>query len=255
MRVDFQIMDDPREILTRPAQPPDLTLTYGPDPEHLIDVRLPAQWPAPVVVVMHGGFWRSEFDRTHTGPMATALAASGYVVAVPEYRRTGGPGGGWPGTFQDVAGALTAVPELLASYSAGPVTWVGHSAGGHLALWAACSVPEASVAKVISLAGCVDLSLCSTLGLDDGATDLLMGGGPESVPDRYAVADPALLEPPGVAVTLIHGTRDDRVPIEVSRSYAACRPAELLELPGVEHFGLIDPLSSAWGAVLAAVEG
>lgn len=245
-------MSDPREVLTRSAPPPDLTLTYGPEVEHVIDVRLPSVWPAPLVVVVHGGFWRSAFDRTHTGPMASALAAEGYVVAVPEYRRTGSSSGGWPGTFFDVRAALSAVSGLLAEYCSGPITWVGHSAGGHLALWAACS-GVGPVDLVVSLAGCVDLSFCSGLGLDDGAASLLMGGTPVSVPERYAVADPALLEAPAAAVTLLHGVLDDRVPVEVSRAYAAQRPCSLIELPGVEHFGLIDPLSSAWPAVLSVL--
>src|SRR5947208_16463915 len=103
-------MPDSREVLTRPAPPPDRTLSYGPLPDHIVDVRLPPRLPAPIVVVIHGGFWRAAYDRAHTGPMATALAAGGYVVAIPEYRRIG-----WPGTLDDVAAALDAVPDLLAA--------------------------------------------------------------------------------------------------------------------------------------------
>lgn len=250
---------DPREVLSRPAPPPDLTLVYGPHACHLIDVRLPAVAPAGLVVLLHGGFWRSEYDRTHTGPMTSALAAAGYVVAIPEYRRTSssppdGDAGGWPGTFDDVAAALDAVPGLLSPYSSAPPVVVGHSAGGHLALWAATR-PSARMRAVVSLAGCANLTMCSRLGLDEGATDLLMGGTPDEVPDRYAAADPALLPPPATPVTLLHGTADDRVPIEVSRSYATRAGAPLRELPGVDHFALIDPLSTAWAQVLSAVSG
>jgi acetyl esterase/lipase len=243
---------DSREVLTRPAPPPDLTLPYGPYPDHVIDVRLPTTGPGSLVVMIHGGFWRSAYDRTHTGPLTSALAAAGYVVATPEYRRTGQEGGGWPGTFDDIAAALDAAPGLLAPYATEPPVLLGHSAGGHLALWAATRA-DARIRAVVSLAGCADLTLCSELGLDDGATDLLLGGPPDAVPDRYAATDPARLPRPSAPVTLLHGTVDDRVPIEVSRSYAARTGAPLWELPETGHFALIDPLSSAWPVVLRAV--
>jgi acetyl esterase/lipase len=243
---------DSREVLTRAAPPPDRTLPYGPLPEHVVDVRLPTRLPAPIVVVLHGGFWRAAYDRTHTGPMAAALAAAGHVVAIPEYRRTGQEGGGWPGTFDDVAAALDAIPGLLAPYGSGPPVWLGHSAGGHLALWAA-SRAGAPTGGVVSLAGCADLGMCAALGLGEGATVALLGGTPAEVPDRYSFADPVRLPPPAAPVTLLHGTADDRVPIEVSRSYAERTGAELRELPGVGHFALIDPLSTAWPSVLAAL--
>lgn len=247
-------MPDSREVLTRPAPPPDLTLRYGSHPDHVVDVRLPANVPAPVVVVIHGGFWRAAIDRTHTGPMASALAAAGYVVAVPEYRRTGQEGGGWPGTFDDVAAALDALPALLTPYAAGKPTLLGHSAGGHLALWAAGSRSATALRAVVSLAGCVDLEMCAELGLDDGATELLLGGSPTEVPDRYASADPARLPPPHMPVITLHGTADDRVPIEVGRSYTARTGTELRELPGIGHFALIDPLSPVWPHVLSALK-
>ncbi|GAB2813073.1 hypothetical protein GCM10027176_16890 [Actinoallomurus bryophytorum] len=324
-------MPDSREVLTRPAPPPDLTLAYGPHPDHVIDVRLPPSRPAPLVVMIHGGFWRAAYDRTHTGPLTSALAAAGYVVAIPEFRRTGQEGGGWPGTFDDVLAALDAVPGLLAPYSEDAPVLLGHSAGGHLAVWVATQLnppltsprgrnpldasrpnaadpganradatgpitnvrsegrydaghpdtrspdtgrsesvdpggdrldtvrpdaghhPVARIQSVVSLAGCVDLEMCSARGLDDGATDLLLGGRPSEVPDRYALADPARLPRPAVPVTLLHGTTDDRVPIEVSRSYAQHTGVPLRELPGMGHFALIDPLTAAWPHVLAAL--
>ncbi len=240
-----------REVLTRPSRPVDLSFSYGPHPDQVIDVRLPPRWPAPLVVMIHGGFWRAAFDRAHTGPMTSALADAGYVVAIPEFRRTGQEGGGWPGTFADVTSALAAVPDLLAPYARGLPVLLGHSAGGHLAVWAARSAPARSA---VALAGCVDLAMCSRLGLDGGATEVLLGGTPESVPERYAYADPAALPSPPVPVVLLHGTADDRVPVAVSGSYASSRTGVTLRvLPGVGHFALIDPLSSAWPAVLAAV--
>lgn len=243
-------MPDSREVLTRPAPPPDQTLSYGPLPEHVIDVRLPARLPAPIIVVIHGGFWSAAIDRTHTGPMASALASAGYVVAIPEFRRVGQDGGGWPGTFDDVAAALDAIPDLLDG--PGPPIWLGHSAGGHLALWAA-SRPGAPTSGIVSLGGCADLGMCADLDLGEGATVALLGGTPDEVPERYAQADPVRRPPPAAPVTLVHGTADDRVPIEVSRSYAERIGGSLRELPDVGHFALIDPLSAAWPSVLAAV--
>src|SRR5215831_15665063 len=139
----------PDDVLTRPAPPPDLVIRYGAGPEHVADVRLPqrrteaAVRSAPLVIFLHGGFWRVAYDRSHTGPMAAALAAAGYAVCVPEFRRTGQPGGGWPGTFDDVATAVDRSPALVreaagpAVIADGPALLSGHSAGGHLALWAA----------------------------------------------------------------------------------------------------------------------
>lgn len=142
---------DPAEILTRPAPPPDGTIRYGPGPDNIADVRLPsggglrgasAGSGQPLVVVLHGGFWRAAFDRKHVGPMAAALAAEGYLVCVPEFRRVGQAGGGWPGTFDDVAAAVDRLPLLVAAIAPGAcdpgrLLLLGHSAGAHLALWAA----------------------------------------------------------------------------------------------------------------------
>src|SRR5215472_4779160 len=108
-------------ILTRPARPPDQVLKYGPRHDQLADLRLPdrsekaekfsSDRPGrPLVIFLHGGFWRAAYDRAHTGPLAEALAAEGFAVCAPEFRRTGGPGGGWPGTFDDVAAAVDALP-------------------------------------------------------------------------------------------------------------------------------------------------
>jgi acetyl esterase/lipase len=262
-----------RDVLTRAAPGPDHTVPYGPHPDQVIDVRLPGRLPAPLVVLVHGGFWRAEYDRTHTGPMADALAGAGHVVAVPEFRRSGAPGGGWPGTFDDVAAALDAAGEVAEDFGADPArtVWAGHSAGGHLALWAAARhrLPAGSrwhtggprrgrPRGVVSLAGCCSLALCETWDLDDGAAAALMGGSAAELPDRYAVADPAALLPLGVPVTLLHGTADDRVPVAMSRAYtaravAAGDPVTLTELTGAGHFGLIDPLSPVWPQVLAAI--
>lgn len=248
------------DVLERDAPPPDLTLSYGPLPEHVIDVRRPAgAGPAPLAVLFHGGFWRPRFDRTHLRPMAHALAASGYVVAVPEYRRAG-MGPDWTATFDDVALACDVVAGLVEAHGAdlSRITWAGHSAGGHLALWAAARpfMAEGSAwrgacdaARVVSLAGCSSLRLCADWNLGDGAAQNLLGGSPDAVPERYAAADPGMLTPPSIPVTLVHGTADDRVPAAMSQAFGVGR---LIEIPGAGHFDLIDPHSSAWPQVLAA---
>jgi len=250
------------EILERAAPPPDLTLNYGPLPEHAIDQRLPAGTrPAPLIVLFHGGFWRPAYDRTHLGPMAHALAASGYVVAVPEYRRAGMAAEGWTGTFNDVAAACDQLAKLAEVHGADTsrITWAGHSAGGQLALWAAARPyfrtdspwrGGCDATHVVSLAGCSSLRLCAEWNLGDGAAQNLLGGAPDEVPDRYAAADPAALTPPAIPVTLVHGTADDRVPVGMSRAFPV---GHLIEIPGAGHFDLIDPHSAAWPQVLTAL--
>lgn len=281
----------PSDILTRAARPPDQVLRYGPRHEQFADLRLPvwsdetesspgsaAEWRPewPVVIFLHGGFWRAAYDRTHAGPLAEALAAAGFAVCTPEYRRTGQRGGGWPGTFDDVAAAVDALPDLVAAAAGGRadlgrVVLAGHSAGGHLALWAAGRgmLPEggrwavagaAGVAGVVSLAGVCDLAACFRLGLSGDAAGALMGGGPDRYPDRYRAADPMGLVPTGMRARLVHGAADDLVPAELSVGYAerglgAGDDVSCELLAGVGHFEVIDPLSGAWAAVVAAFCG
>ena len=256
---------------------PDLTLSYGPLPEHVVDVRLPVGeamlGPAALVVVVHGGFWKAEWDRAHVAPQSAGLVAAGHVVATVEYRRVRMAGGGWPGTLDDVALLTDTVPALVAAAVPGRVdpgrtVLIGHSAGGHLVTWAASRhrLPTSSPGHraeplpvgVVALAGVLDLALAAALGLGGGATEALLGGGPEAVPERYAAADPARLLPTGVPTVLVHGTLDEAVPLEVSRSYAAAAGAAgqqvtLHELAGTDHMALIDPTSPAWPPVLAAI--
>ncbi len=246
------------------VQPPLSTVSYGADPAQVYDIRLPPSGrPEATVVVVHGGFWRERHDRSNAAPMAQALAEHGFAVALLEYRRAGMPGGGWPGTCDDVGDALDAVsadPSLPA-----PLVAVGHSAGGHLVAWLASRGQSAAAGLVgaVSLGGCVDLSLTARMELGDGAARGFMGGGPDEVPERYAAADPVLLVPPVVPVHLVHGTADDVVPVQVSQSYV--RAAEetgtpstqvwLTALPGVDHMSVIDPGHPAFAAVLDAVRG
>lgn len=245
--------------MSRPAPDPTLTVPYGPLDEQIIDLWLPADRPAPLIVLIHGGFWRAAYDRTHLGPMAHALAATGYVVAVPEYRRIGmGP---WTAPFDDVAAALDQAGHLAAGHGADTerVTWAGHSAGGHLVLWAAArpyfaaNSPwrgECQASNVVSLAGCSSLELCAQWRLSNSAVSELLGGGPEEVPDRYAATDPSVLVRSPLPVWLVHGTDDDTVPFAMSQAFGSGR---LVEIPGAGHFDLIDPMSAAWPSVLAAL--
>ena len=198
--------------------------------------------------------------------MSQALAAAGYAVAVPEYRRSGMAEQGWTGTFDDIALAADRVAGIAGAHGAdaSAVTWAEHSAGGHLALWAAArpGLPVSGTgspwrgpcpaAHVVALAACASLRLCAEWNLGRGAVRSLMGGGPEEVPERYAVADPAALPPPPVPVTLVHGTADDQVPVGMSRAFGLGR---LVEIPGAGHFDLIDPESRAWPRVMAALAG
>lgn len=257
-------MKDPRAVLTRPAPPPDLTLRYGDHAEHVIDVRVPpaGRTARRLVIFIHGGFWRAAFDRTHTGPLATDLAARGWPVASIEFRRVGQPGGGWPGTFDDVAAAIRATPRLLAEagrsdLAADPPILAGHSAGGQLALWYAATGPVAQasteVAGVLALAAVCDLRLAYERGLGADAVAELLGGGPDELPERYAAVDPMDHPRPAADTLLVHGTEDDRVPVDLSHRYAQHTGARVVELPGIEHFGLIDPESAAWPAVLSAL--
>jgi acetyl esterase/lipase len=255
---------DPREVLTRTSAGPDAVVRYASHADGVIDVFCPPVSGAagPLVVLLHGGFWRTEWDRVHARPMANALVAEGCTVAVPEYRRVGGTGklaGGWPRTFDDVRAAITALPDLLdgAGLDPGGETVVaGHSAGGHLALWlAAQGFP---LTRAVGLAPVADLRAAARDRLDDGADVELLGGLPEEVPDRYDAADPNILlsHRPGCDVVLVHGCEDRVVPVGHSRGLVARHPfMELHELPGIEHFGVIDPVSEAWPVVLSAVRG
>lgn len=241
------------------------TLRYGTHPDQVVDVTSPeGSTRPPLVVLLHGGFWRVAYDRTHLRVAADALTADGLAVANVEYRRVGGDGG-WPSTFADVADAVDALEVALADrVDLGSVVYVGHSAGGHLALWAAkrhrlpTGAPGRTerpplVRGVVALAPAADLAAVDRLGLSDGAVRELLGGSPSTVPERFASADPAVLGTPDVPTVVVHGLLDDVVPVEVARSYGDRTGADLVELPGVGHFEFIDPTTAAWPAVLRAV--
>lgn len=213
-----------------------------------------------VVVAIHGGFWRARYGLDHLRPFCTALATRGFAVASLEYRRLGQPGGGWPGTSEDIESGLAAVAAEAAHRApvAGAVL-VGHSAGGQLALWAASRAPVSSgnlpVLGVVGLAPVSDLVEASRLSLSNGAVRDFLGGSPEAVPSRYRDASPLELLPLGVPTVLVHGTRDEDVPYEMSAAYvrrarAAGDEARLVTLEGGGHFDVIEPASPFWPQVV-----
>ena len=241
---------------------PTAVHAYGPGPDQFLEVTLPAgQGPAPVVVVLHGGFWRARYGVELARPLAADLAARGWAAVAVEYRRVGA-GGGWPTTLEDVAAALDALPDVPGAdrLDLSDITVVGHSAGGHLAAWAASrgqlpdgvpgAAPRVRVAAAVSQAGVLDLAAAVSADLGDGATVGFLGGTPAQVPDRYAAADPARLLPTGVPVLCVHGEQDTTVPPEQSERYRAAATAagdrvEVLLLPG-DHMVVIDVDGEAW---------
>src|SRR6476469_9369451 len=179
-------------ILDLPPVPRDLREFYGSRPQQFGDLRVPAgHGPFPVVVMIHGGYWRAAYDLEHTGPLCAALKARGVATWSLEYRRVGNRGGGWPGTFDDIAAGFDHLAALRGRFplDLARIVAMGHSAGGHLALWLGAQKPR-GLRGVVSLAGLSDLRRAWELRLSNGAVSELLGGPPEKVPDRYHAASP-----------------------------------------------------------------
>ncbi len=255
-------------LRSRRATP--ITLAYGTDPSQVADLHLPTDGntdgaPWPVVVVIHGGYWKSGYGRSLGSGLAADLAKHGAAAWNIEYRRVGN-GGGWPSTLVDVARAMDALADIADPASDGRldlerVVTVGHSAGGQLAMWLAGrhrlapdapgAQPVVRVQGVVAQAGVLDLVQGAAAGLGDGAVVRFLGGTPAEVPERYAVASPYELLPTGVPSTLVHGIKDKVVPIEQSDRYAAAAIAagdtvDEQRLKGVDHFAPIDHRMRAW---------
>jgi acetyl esterase/lipase len=263
-----------RDILDASAPPADVRLHYGADPFQFGDLRLPAgRGPHPVAIVLHGGFWRAKYGLEYMGHLCAAFSRTGIATWNLEYRRLGNPGGGWPQTFLDAALGADHLRALAGKYPLDlkKVTAVGHSAGGHLALWLAArrkippddaliSPDPIVLVGAAPVAGVVDLRRAWDLRLSDGVVAELMGGPPEKFPERYRAASPIEMVPLGVRVRLLHGTEDSTVPIEISNTYqkAASRAgddARLVVLPGADHFAPVDPRSEHWPTVEKTVQG
>ncbi len=247
------------DILRRPQPPPDARVAYGADPNQFLELRLP---PTPglhsVVLNIHGGYWRAEYDLAHAGHLCQALRAAGVATFNVEYRRVGNPGGGWPGTFDDIRSAYRFLRQEHSRFHVDPdrLVVMGHSAGGQLALCLAAH--ETSLHNVISLAGVVDLRQAYALHLSHDAVAEFLGGNPSQVSEHYSEANPMALSIPQARQWLLHGREDDTVPAEFSRNYVARKKkagesAQLLETPQAGHFELIDPAADAFKHVRSTV--
>jgi acetyl esterase/lipase len=239
------------DILQLTPPKADSRVAYGNDANQFADLRGPkAKGPFPLVVNIHGGYWRAKYDLEHAGFLCAALTAKGIATANLEYRRVGNAGGGWPGTFADIRAGYQFLMQNARKYEfdAKRVVVMGHSAGGQLALCLAAH--EAGVKAVVSLAGVVDLQRAYALHLSNDAVVEFLGGTPAEVPDHYREADPMKLLV-SARQWLLHGAADDVVPVEFSRNYVKAKQsskedARLVEMAGAGHFDVIDPRTAAW---------
>jgi acetyl esterase/lipase len=239
---------DDDSVLTRPAPEPDVVVSWGPGERDIAEVQLGGD-DRPLVLLVHGGFWRPTYDCTHLRAMAHGIAAEGYTAAALEYRRIpGNP----DATLADVRVALRVLPVELRGRHDGRVVVMGHSAGGHLALWAASVAPASGLVATVALAPVADLVAADAAGLGSGAVRDFLGTDPATRGDL----DPARVVSASTPVTLLHGADDDVVPVGQSQAYGVAHPQAVVRaLPGVGHFGLIDPGSSAWPFVVGALPG
>jgi acetyl esterase/lipase len=256
------------QVAAMSAVPADARITYGAAPEQFGELWVPAgNGPHPTVVLIHGGCWRAEYDLTHIRPLASALKAAGWAVWSIEYRRVGSPGGGWPGTFQDIGAAVDHLRVIAGTHrlDVSRVVVAGHSAGGHLALWTGArgQLPGGSpvaVAKpliprgVVSIAGITDLAAYASPSGCGSAVVPLMGGTADAVADRFAQASP-VVRVPVVPVQLIVGTADTIVPRAQADAFvkAAGARATVRLVEGAGHFDLIAPDREAWVTLRAAL--
>jgi acetyl esterase/lipase len=255
------------DILTLAPPPADARLTYGSDPNQFLDLRLPSskeksRQPYPLVINIHGGYWRAKYNLDHAGHLCAALTAKGLATANLEFRRVGNEGGGWPGTFADIRSAYHFLLQNASLHNFDPrrIVVMGHSAGGQLAL--CLTAHEPSVTRAVSLAGVVDLKRAYQLHLSNDAVVEFLRGKPGEVPDHYREADPTELSIAGARQWLIHGSADDVVPPDFSRDYVSTKQkrsgkeredVHLLEIPGAGHFEVIDPRTSAWKQIEASL--
>lgn len=255
--------------MRRPGSTAPIRHSYGSDRSQFGELSVPTQTSRGTVVIIHGGFWRSEYGLALGRPLAADLVKRGYTVWNIEYRRVGN-GGGWPATLADVATAIDLLADLAdgdSKVDSQDVVAVGHSAGGQLAVWAAgrYGIPDGSVGAspkvrlraAVSQAGVLDLVTAADNGVGGTAVQDLLGGSPAQVPARYTIADPTQAIPLDVPVFCVHATADDNVPYSQSVAYVAAATAagaraSLHTVPG-DHFTLIDPTSVAWATVVEAL--
>lgn len=227
-------------ILDRPARDPDRVLRYSDAPTGVVDVYEGGR--RGVLLLVHGGFWRARYDRLHLRPLAAALADEGWLVALPEYRRVGDPGGGHPGTLVDVRLLVQSVRGLLGAEQL-PLTVIGHSAGGHLAMLAD------GADRIVSLAGVLDLAAARRDGLSDDAAGEYLGRA------RAEAADPMTLPLPEADIVVMHGLRDEEVPVGYGRRFADRDHRIRLLTPDCGHYELIDPNAPEFALLLSQLAG
>lgn len=253
------------------AVAPVAHLPYGSDAEQFGELYLPQEaGPHPVVLLLHGGCWRAQYGLAPLGNLCRAFTQLGCAVWNLEYRRLGN-GGGWPATFYDVATGADHLRQIAYPYGLDltRIVTVGHSAGGHLALWLAARhrLPASSllatsnplpIRGVVSLAGIPDLAVAVAQTICRGAPQELLDALPDQAPERYELASPSALLPLGVPQRLILGLRDHVVPVDVTAQYVAAArhagdDAQLLTLPDAGHFEIVFPDTFAWAMVKEAV--
>jgi acetyl esterase/lipase len=242
------------------------TLQYGPEAGQEGDLYLAGRQRSAVVCLLHGGFWRMPHGRDPFGAVAADLVTRGFAVWNLEYRRLGGPSGGWPGTFEDVADGLDLLADLVAAgapLDLRRAVVVGHSAGGQLALWSASRGSRKGGLRrpvrvrpsaVAGLAAMVDLASAFANGAGRGAVAELLGGSPGERPQRYAEASPISLLPLGVEQLLVHGAADAELAVETARSYVRAAVAagdriQYEELEAAGHMDFLDPAREAHGVL------
>ena len=252
------VSPDDTDILFRSARPPDRTEVTGPARTDVYDVWEPTPERARgiTVALVHGGFWREEYDRTHLAPLAEALARDGFHVANLEYPRVGMDGGGWPGTGEAVRARMESVqadtdlPDRVVA--------VGHSAGGHLALWLASSDRLPWLTGALALGPCADLREVDRLGLSERRRPRpprRHAGGASAGLGRRRPGRPA---PHRRRPSSSPGEFDDVVPASVTEAYVASRaegePLTTAVARRADHFDVIDPATDAYLLLLAEVE-
>lgn len=255
-----------RAIFTEPPPPYGYKIAYGDDPLQFGELRLPkGPGPHPVVIFIHGGCWLSQYNLKHAGHLGAALAEAGVASWNIEYRRVGDVGGGWPGTFEDVARGVDYAQTLAKTYplDLNRVVVAGHSAGAHLALWitARKNLPldhplhpknPLKLSGVVPIAGVADLR--KKIAACGGAIEKLMGGAPDDQAARYSQASPIDLLPLGVKQIIVHGELDKIVPVSMGAEYAEAAKkrgddVKLVVIEKAAHFEVIDPKSFAWARV------
>jgi acetyl esterase/lipase len=250
------------DLLARPVPSPGIRIAYGADPNQFGELRVPREYgPHPAVLLIHGGFWRSETGLDYMGHAAFSLFMEGVATFSIEYRRLGNAGGGWPGTFDDIRAAARHLASNSADWKLKPsaVAVAGHGSGAQLALWLAAEnvIP---LRGAVSVGGVADLRRAHELNLAGGAVAAFLGGPPQKVPDRYKAASPLERIPLRCPVRLIHGAADPVVPIELARRYesaakAASADARLTPVPNCGHFELVDPRAAQWPITRSALRG